>query len=136
MYLWTDPNNALADKNYHFSFAAVLPEQIAVSQPRPKIDPRISALMLAVLNDAITCIQKGVQADNKRTQMLARQAEEWVESSEDAHPFSFISICTVLGIAPGYVRRGLKQWKRRPSTTALRKVRYSVRPLPRIARAA
>ena len=31
--------------------------------------------------------------------------------SDDSHwPFSFVNICVVLGLEPGYLRQGLKQW--------------------------
>lgn len=131
-----DSRDSWFDRNSLFSFASVLPEQTGVSRAGQKVDPGIAALMLAVLNDAVLCIQKGEHARDRRTRLLARQAEEWVESTESAHPFSFISICTVLGLTPGYIRLGLKKWKRNAPTTAVRKVRYSVRPQSRIAQAA
>jgi len=74
-------------------------------------------LMLAVLEDAVACYQKHATSTRPRAQRLYREAEQWL-FEEDATPvFSFDSVCTVLGIHPGYFRTNLLRWKQRRLTT-------------------
>ena len=68
--------------------------------------------MRAVLENAIDCFQKQGRRSNRRTQRLAQEAEEWFFKDDQQWPFSFLNICNVLGIDTGYLRRGLKQWKK------------------------
>ncbi len=92
---------------------AVLPEQfyqmtkgsLATTGPR--------ALMVAILEDALLCFQKAVGASGKRSERLAREAEEWIFSEEEQWLFSFRNVCAALGIDAQYLRRGLLQWRRR-----------------------
>lgn len=96
--------------------APVLPEQFynatsGFSQGRPE-----AALMHAVLEDAVNCVREGLRATSRRKQRLAREAEEWLLSDDSQWPFSFVNICTVLGLEPQYIRRGLQQWhQQRPA---------------------
>lgn len=85
------------------------------------------ALMCAVLQDAITCLQRSAVSDTRRTQRLAGEAEEWVFSEENGHVFSFVNICTVLGLDPEYLRLGLKRWRQCPVVRPPRKRRPAVR---------
>ena len=55
------------------------------------------ALMLAVLEDAVSCIDEGRRRSNYRTRRLAAEAEAWVRSERRKWPFSFVNICEVLG---------------------------------------
>ena len=76
-------------------------------------------LMRAVLEDALLCFHKGLVRQGRRVQRLAREAKEWLFSDDVCWPFSFVSICAVLGLDPGYIRRGLKRWSQgRPPTAA------------------
>ena len=61
--------------------------------------------------DALGCFQKGVVYQGRRVQRLAREAEEWLFSDDARGPFSFVSICAVLGLEPPYLRRGLRRWR-------------------------
>lgn len=70
------------------------------------------ALMRAVLEDAIECFQKQFVNTSRRTQRLAQEAEAWLFSDEEHWPFSFVNICAVLGVEPGYLRQGLRKWKK------------------------
>jgi hypothetical protein len=71
------------------------------------------ALLLAVLEDGVRCFQDNILPRNKKKQMLFEEAEAWLFSDESNGVFSFVSICTLLGFDPGYVRRGLRQWRER-----------------------
>jgi hypothetical protein len=70
-------------------------------------------LLLAVLDDAVRCFQDNVLPQNKKKQMLFDEAQEWLFMDESNGIFSFVSICGVLGLDPGYIRRGLRQWQER-----------------------
>src|SRR5262245_24368249 len=81
------------------------------------------ALMRAVLEDAIGCFQKQTVTSGRRVQRLAKEAEEWFFTDDHHWPFSFVTICAVLGLAPEYIRRGLKRWRQRPQTGPQKKRR-------------
>ena len=68
-------------------------------------------LMLAVLEDAISCFQKYCSARDRRRKQLFHEAEEWIMEEKDEQPFSFNTICEVLEISPDYLRRGLLRRK-------------------------
>lgn len=70
-------------------------------------------LMLAVLEDAIFCFQKYLFAQDKGERRLFREAQDWILEEDKEEPFSFETICEVLGIVPNYLRQGLLRWKQR-----------------------
>ena len=55
------------------------------------------ALMLAVLEDAVRCIEEGRWQRRFRTRRLAAEAQAWVCCDRADWPFSFVNICEVLG---------------------------------------
>ena len=71
------------------------------------------ALLLAVLDDGVRCFQDNIFSENKKKRMLFDEAVEWLFSDESSDIFSFVSICAVLGLDPGYLRRGLREWEQR-----------------------
>jgi hypothetical protein len=84
------------------------------------------ALVLAVLEDAVRCFQDNILPRNRKKQMLFEEAQEWLFSDDSSWLFSFVSICAVLGIDPGYIRRGLRQWQEQIQSEARKKQRSSV----------
>ncbi len=69
-------------------------------------------LMLAVLDDAITCFQVHFAARDKQKTRLFREAEEWILRQEKSDwLFSFDNVCETLGLNPGYIREGLLRWR-------------------------
>ncbi len=70
-------------------------------------------LMLAVLEDAVRCFQDSVQSRGGKKGKLFDEARDWFFSDDSDWLFSFFSICAVLGLDPGYIRRGLQDWHRR-----------------------
>lgn len=68
-------------------------------------------LMLAVLEDAVACFQKYADATRPRGRRLFQEAEEWFTEEPSGWPFSFESICAVLGIDSDYFRRNLERWR-------------------------
>ena len=90
--------------------AAVLPEQF-FSSPQMQPDRPETALMRAVLEEALTCFQYQFYARRTGAQQLAREAEKWFFSDDTSWPFAFVNICSVLYLEPNYIRRGLKKWQ-------------------------
>jgi hypothetical protein len=68
-------------------------------------------LMLAVLEDAVSCFQKYAGATRPRSRRLFQEAEQWFMDEESDWPFSFEGICPVLGINAEYFRSSLQRWK-------------------------
>lgn len=116
--LWSTEEFVLPEQFYH--------SQSTVYEERPEI-----TLMRAVLEDAVNCFRNQFYSTGRRQQRLAREAEEWLFSDESRWPFSFLHICSVLGLDPQYIRLGLKRWYRnRPARLQRRKRRVTVhRPL-------
>ena len=69
-------------------------------------------LMLAILEDAVSCFQKYAGTSTHRGERLFSDAEAWFfEETDTGWPFSFESICGILDINPEYFRRSLLKWK-------------------------
>lgn len=103
-----DPQETLQEL---LSYISVPPEQFYGSRLSLAAGSPEAALMRAVLADALGCFQKGLVSQGRRVQRIAREAEEWLFSDDARWPFSFVSICAVLGLEPAYLRRGLQRWR-------------------------
>jgi len=69
-------------------------------------------LMLAVLDDAVSCFQKYFAARDKIGTSLFHEAEEWILlQGKSDWLFSFDNICETLGLNPDYIRKGLLHWR-------------------------
>lgn len=88
----------------------ILPTQVAVRGQRAQGE---RLLMVAVLEDAINCFQSNLFATHPKERQLFHEAEEWLMVERSDAPFSFRNVCTVIGLDPDYVRRGLQQWRER-----------------------
>lgn len=72
-------------------------------------------LILAVLEDAISCYQHYFLAQNAIQKRLFEEAKEWILSSDDSWVFSFENVCDVLAVNAAYLRQGLLRWKPKPA---------------------
>ena len=70
-------------------------------------------LVLAVLEDAISCFQDNVFAVSGKGKKLFNETEEWVMEPGGDWVFSFRNVCEALGLNPEYVRRELLRWKQK-----------------------
>src|SRR4030095_2204908 len=70
-------------------------------------------LILAMLEDAVTCFQIYLTARSGRGKRVFNEAEEWIMIKDDDWIFSFESVCEMLGFNPEYVRQGLRRWKQK-----------------------
>ena len=87
------------------------------------------ALLLAVLEDGIRCFQENILPRNRKKQMLFEEAEAWLFFDESNAVFSFVSVCTLLGFDPDYMRRGLRRWQER-ALDETRKKQRAASPIP------
>jgi hypothetical protein len=69
-------------------------------------------LMLAILEDAVDCLQKYIFARDGRGKRIFQEAEDWIFEENSDRLFPLENICQVLGFNPKYVRNGLLLWKR------------------------
>lgn len=67
-------------------------------------------LRLAVLADAVACLQRNASAKSRRRRRLFLEAETWIMESDYGSAFSFESVCEALGLDPEYLRDGVRQW--------------------------
>jgi hypothetical protein len=88
----------------------VTDEYLDTFRPRESLEPE-KRLILAVLEDAVSCFQKYLFARDRKGRALFREIEEWIFEEENGWIFSFKNTCEALGLEPGYVRQGLLRWK-------------------------
>ena len=96
--------------NFEFSPSSVL------AVPSPAVAERIRRqpecrLLWAVLENAVDAYMKYAFTTSRRGKRLFREAEEWIWRDDPTWLCSFTSICHVLGVDPGYIRRGLRKWR-------------------------
>jgi hypothetical protein len=66
-------------------------------------------LVFAVLEDAVRCYVKNVSSTRRCDREQFEEVAAWFEARDTARtPFSFISVCDVLGIEPSTLRKQLK----------------------------
>ncbi len=74
-------------------------------------------LLIAILEDAVSCFQKYFLAHDNCGRRLYRDAYEWIMSpppslaSDERPGFTFEYICDVLGLDQDYLRQGLTRWR-------------------------
>jgi len=76
----------------------LLPAQVGGGAQWSNVTSGVPALMLAVLEEAVRCIERGRRRRHPRIRKLAAEAEVWVRSDSREWPFAFGSICDVLGL--------------------------------------
>lgn len=64
-------------------------------------------LMIALVRDAIRCIEKYRHARDFRGKRLFREDSEWILSDDHTWIYAFTRICETLDLEPGAVRRAL-----------------------------
>ncbi|MCS6926068.1 MAG: hypothetical protein NZ578_09225 [Candidatus Binatia bacterium] len=89
------------------SFLAAPPPQVA---ERIRKQPECR-LLWAVLQEGVETYMKYATATSRRGKRLFREAEDWIMQDDPTWLCSFVSICHILGLDPGYVRLGLRRWR-------------------------
>jgi hypothetical protein len=80
----------------------------------PTQNPEANAmkrLMLAVLQDALRCLQTYAESRNPAHRQAFAEAETWILDRRAEEPFTFVSICEALAIQPDYLREGIRRWR-------------------------
>jgi hypothetical protein len=80
-----------------FEPEVILPVQISWATRRGGNTSGACSLMVAILEDAKLCIERGRRRRHWRTRAQAAEAETWMRSDCREWLFSFASICDVLG---------------------------------------
>jgi len=90
---------------------SILPEQLyEVTPGGARIQPE-KRLQVAVLADAILTFHRWAEDSRARPPRPFAEVDAWFSSDVVDGPFSFIGICESLKLDPGYIRRGLRQWR-------------------------
>lgn len=74
-------------------------------------------LMIAILKDAVDCLEKYRSARNSFGRSQYLNAIEWVEDTSTDWLYSFNNICDLLGFDPEYLREVLLKRENRYSKT-------------------
>jgi hypothetical protein len=85
-------------------------EYFANYRRRIPLEPE-KTLLLAILEDGVRTFQDNIFAETGKKRVLLDEAREWLFTDGVEHVFSFNSVCSSLGLDPGYIRRGLKRWE-------------------------
>ena len=112
----------------------ILPTQHFAAIQRKRFPSGEHRLLVALIQDAIECVQKHMHARDAKRRQLFLDAQSWIGSDDDRGVFSFNNVCMLLGMNPEYVRQGLLSWCER-SKDAPRSVRRRTggdRPAARI----
>jgi hypothetical protein len=64
-------------------------------------------LMLAVLLDAVVCVQRRGATPAGPLRSERQEAERWIRSNDQSWPCSFVNVCEALGLAHEPLRRAL-----------------------------
>jgi hypothetical protein len=65
-------------------------------------------LMIAVLRDAVDCVETHRRASDRQSQRQFREETKWFLSEDTDWPFSFECICDALGLDSSAVRHSLR----------------------------
>lgn len=89
----------------------ITPEQYYDSRRDDSAIAPVKRLMMAVLEDALRCFQNNSDAKSGPRKRLFTEAEQWLCGEDGDGPFSFETVCETLGIEPGFLRAGLREWR-------------------------
>ena len=89
----------------------LMPDQyLETFRRRIPLEPE-KKLLLAVLEDAISCFQKHAFTREGKGRVLFREAEQWILENDSDWLFSFTNVCETLGFDSDYLRGGMMRWK-------------------------
>jgi len=86
---------------------SVIAESLFISSAKNGPAGAERELILAVLSDAIECYWKYQKATIPSAIRLYQDAKKWIFADNDSQPFSFVDVCEMLQLDPGFIRRGI-----------------------------
>jgi hypothetical protein len=89
----------------------LLPAQLHGSRGGSAAMEPLKNLMMAILVDAIRCYQRNIEAMTLCKRSEFREAQNWLFKDRNDGPFSFDTVCYLLGTDPGVLRRRLIQFQ-------------------------
>jgi len=89
-----------------------LTHHIPLPTPRYQVTPE-KRLMLAILQDAVACLEKGLFRSSQRCSRPAYEAAQWIAQRDRTWLFSFENICDNLNLDAEALRQQLLR-KERP----------------------
>jgi len=110
--------------------AGILPAQMSVGVRWDGDTSGPRGLMLAVLEDAVRCIEKARRRRTFYTRRRAAEAEAWVRCNRRDWPFSFVNICDVLGFDADAFRQRLLTTENDAAGARRGRVRALIRKRP------
>ncbi|HEV8715782.1 MAG TPA: hypothetical protein VGX03_23505 [Candidatus Binatia bacterium] len=89
----------------------LLTQSIPLPSPQYQITPE-KRLMLAILQDAVACLEKGLFRTSHRCSRPAYEAAQWIAQRDRTWLFSFENICDNLNLDAEALRQRLlrKEW--------------------------
>ncbi|MGD9765107.1 MAG: hypothetical protein AB7V27_15480 [Candidatus Binatia bacterium] len=106
------PSDAVEDAIPGSADDVLLPSQFFGTTGDPRCEPE-KRLMVAVLEEAIASSLAGIGSDDDEQLAIAREAQRWFANEDRSGPFTFCTICDVLGLSSGRVRQLLAVWHQR-----------------------
>jgi hypothetical protein len=86
---------------------ALLPTQLYGSRRGSAALEPLKRLMMAILLDALRCVQRNFEAATLRKRREFREAQNWVFTDRNDGIFSFNTVCSVLDTDPDLLRQRL-----------------------------
>ena len=68
-------------------------------------------LAIAILEDAVRCIEHGQGTRDFQARVQRRDAERWIGSHGRGHVFAFENICGILRLSPEEIRACIASWR-------------------------
>jgi hypothetical protein len=97
----------MQEKIGSFEADTIVSEQFFDAYRSTHLEPE-RALLSAILEDAVHCLEKYRAAQDRVGKERFRDAESWVMKTGNDWIFSFDNVCELLGLDPRYVRQGVK----------------------------
>ncbi len=118
---------------------ALRPEFFAAFRRSGTLGPE-RLLMLAVLENAVTCYRRYARTHGAEARRWFQEADEWLHSDDRTGLYAFETICDALDIHPDWVRRNLgdapTRFRRRETPRVARRLIASGRPARRASQRA
>lgn len=90
---------------------AILPAQFHPARRGSTQTEPIRRLMFAILIDGLRCFQANLTARGVARRRMFWEARQWIFAERGDGPFSFDTVCGVLEVDPGQLRRWLSDWR-------------------------